>query len=1378
MARSSKNNGGLQPGKKGSNKNGAKDFIAVGIGASAGGIKALKEFFAATPADPGMAFVVILHLSPNHESSLAEIIQKETALSVTQVTETVKVEPNHVYVIPPNKNLAMTDGVIKLTEPEPTLGTRVAIDLFFRTLANAYGANAVCIVLSGTGSDGTLGLKQVKESNGFAIVQDPQDAEFASMPKNAIATNLVDWILPVAEMPARLINFRDSSARLNLTNGKEEAPLEVSGAESLRDILTLVRLRTGHDFSNYKRPTLLRRIARSLQAHGLEDIPAYLDLLREKPGEVQFLVKNLLINVTNFFRDKEAFESLEKKVIPRLFENKTGKDNVRVWSVGCASGEEAYSLAILLSEYAEGLTDPPKLQVFGTDVDEDAIFEARANRYPETIEADVSPERLKRFFVVEGGRYRLTKALREMVLLAPHSILRDPPFSRLDMVVCRNLLIYLNRETQDKVLQIFHFALNHGGHLFLGSAESAESQAAIFAAVDKKQRIYLRRPSAVRIKPSAVLPLKSDWQLRIPEQAHEADPGKLLSSGEMHYKLIEQYAPPSVLVNEEFEIEHVSESAGKYLRFAGGEPSKSILKAVHPEMVADLRMALFSVRQDGHPIEFRHIRAGDQPEAVTNLIVRPAHLSEAGNRFLLVIFDEDTTAVPAANEGAQVTSSGSEEAMGSIVRRLEDDLQRTRTRLRTTIEQHETSIEELRASNEELQSVNEQLRTASEELETGKEELHSVNEELTTVNQELKEKVEEAVRMNSDMQNLMASTDIGTIFLDREMCVQLYTPTVEKLFNIIPGDIGRPLDHITHKLDCDELTADAAQVLKSLTPWEREICDDQENCYLVRILPYRTTDDRIEGVVITFIDITKRLEAEKRLRWLATVVESSNDAIFSFAFDQKIISWNGGAEKMFGYTAEEAIGHQLSLLTKPGGKAEQDKLLDRTWNGETIENFETVQVSKAGALVDISLTLSPLRDENQKVVGVTATVRDITRRVRSDINLQESEERQRLLIDSAADFAMFTLSPDGRVDTWNTGAERVFGFTEAEILGEPAAILFTPEDREKRVPEQEMRTAAAKGRAEDERYHIRKDGSRFYASGVMTPLLGAGGQQGYAKIARDLTEQKKIDEALKRAREELETKVIERTAELAETNESLRREIIERRRAEEERVGLLRKIVTTQEDERSRIARDMHDHLGQRLTALRLKIASLKESCADNEELCARIERLAEIGAGLDAEVSFLAWELRPAVLDDLGLVVAADNYVGEWSRHFDIPAEFQSTGLRKTRLGPETETNLYRIIQEALNNTYKHAKASRTSVLLEKHQKSVVLIIEDDGIGFDPNKKRRVTKSGRGLGLIGIRERAAIVGGSVEIESTPGQGTTIYVRVPFPPVLGGVNGN
>ena len=1362
-----------KPGKPTTQTNGNEkhDFLAVGIGASAGGIKALKTFFANMPPDPGMAFVVILHLSPKHESTLAAILQAETSLSVMQVTETVKVEPNYVYVIPPNKNLAMVDGVITLTEPEPTRGTRVAIDLFFRTLANAYESNAVCIVLSGTGSDGTLGLKQVKEKNGFAIVQDPKNAEYDSMPQSAIETDLVDWILPVDQIPGKLIYFRDSSERLNLTNGNKKALIEISGVEDLREVLTLVRARTGHDFSNYKHPTLLRRIARHIQIHELEDIGAYLDLLREKPDDVQLLVKNLLINVTNFFRDKEAFAALEKKVIPKLFENKTGKDQVRVWSAGCASGEEAYSLAILLCEYAATIPDPPKIQIFATDVDDDAINEARYNRYPDTIEADVSPKRFKSYFVKEGNKYRVKKSIRELILFAPHNVLRDPPFSRLDLVTCRNLLIYLNREIQDKVLQIFHFALNPAGFIFLGSSESAESQESIFSPVDKKHRIYSQRPSSTAQMPSVELPLKGEWQLKLPSPPHETEPERMLSFGEMHYKLVEQYAPPSVLVNEEFEIVHVSESAGKYLRFAGGEPSKSVLKAVHPDLLADLRAALFSVRQEAKPVEFRNLRVGtDHHETTTTLIVRPVDIAEAGGRFLLVIFDEEKDSpAPEENEAPAMPPIGSEDAMEAIVSRLEDDLGQTKTRLRTTIEQHEVSIEELKASNEELQAVNEELRSASEELETGKEELQSVNEELTTVNQELKEKVEETGRINSDLQNLMTSTDIGTIFLDRDLRVKLFTQTIEGLFNIIPGDIGRPLSHVTHNLDYPDLSMDAAQVLKSLKPAEREICDDKDNCYMVRILPYRTTDDKIEGVVITFVDITRRIEAEKRLRWLATVVESSNDAIFSFAFDRKIISWNTGAREIFGYLAEEAIGHPLGMLTQPGREDEQNILFDRSWRGEMIEDFETVQIHKGGAEIDISLNLSPIRDENKKIVGLTATVRDISKRLEADATLRKSEEKQRLLIESAEDFAIFTMSVDGKLDSWNTGAERVFGYTGEEIIGRSADILYTPEDRGRGIPQKEQQIALEKGRAEDERYHIRKDGSRFYASGVMTPLLD-GGLHGFAKIARDLTERKLTEEALRDAHENLETKVIERTAELAESNESLRLEMAERTRAEEERVGLLRKIVTTQEDERSRIARDLHDTLGQRLTALRLKIASLKESYGKDDELGARIERLGEIGAKLDEEVSFLAWELRPAALDDLGLVAAAGNYVQEWSRHFNIPADFHSSGLKNKRLDPAIETNLYRIVQEALNNVFKHAKASQASVVLERRQKLVVLVIEDDGKGFDPKANTKVKSSGRGLGLVSMRERAALVGGTVEIESAPGRGTTVFVKVPFIP--------
>ena len=843
-----------------------KDFLVVGLGASAGGVKALQEFFAAMPPNSGMAFVAILHLSPEHESNLAQILQARTTMKVIQVTETVKVEPNNVYVIPPNRQLEMVDGVIRPAEAIRPAGERIAIDVFFRTLAEAYEKNSVCVVMSGTGSDGTLGLKRVKESNGFAIVQDPEDAEYDAMPRSAINTQLADWVLPINRMPEKLIHFRESSERLHLTNGADAKRIaeEIHADESLREILTILRVRTGHDFSNYKTPTLIRRLARHLQIHELTDIPSYLELLRNNPDEIQSLLKNLLINVTNFFRDKSAFEALETQVIPNLFAGKTGRDTVRVWSCGCASGEEAYSLAMILQEFADTLADPPKIQIFASDVDDEAIQEAREHRYPESIEADISGERLKRFFVKEGSFYRVKKELRETVLFAPHNVLRDPPFSRLDLIACRNLLIYLNRETQEKVLQIFHFALNSSGYLFLGSSETAESVATLYAPLDKKNRLYSRRTAPLPPNALPMMPVAGRWEVRLPERKTDAVRHRAAFLSDIHYKLLENHVPSSVLVNQDFDIVYSSGAAEKFLRFASGEPSRNLLKAINPELLPDLRAALFTAQREHQSSEFPNIRLNlNGAVTMINLIVRAVDVKDDARDFLLVIFEEKNSPAvirEADRELEKITNK--DEARETVLRRLEEDLQRTKEHLRFTIEQHETTVEELKAANEELQAINEELRSASEELETSKEELQSVNEELTTVNHELKDKVDETGRINSDLSNLMAATDIATIFLDRNLGIKRYTPPVEDFFNLANTDIGRPLTHFTHKLNYDDLAKDAARVLKNLTAIEREITDRDGRAFIARFAPYRTLDDRIDGVVLNFIDITERKCAE------------------------------------------------------------------------------------------------------------------------------------------------------------------------------------------------------------------------------------------------------------------------------------------------------------------------------------------------------------------------------------------------------------------------------------------------------------------------------------------------------------------------------------
>jgi two-component system, chemotaxis family, CheB/CheR fusion protein len=1203
--------------------------LVVGLGASAGGIKALQEFFQRMPPDSGAAFVVVLHLSPEHESHLAEVLQVVTRMPVQRATETIRLEPDHVYVISPNTSLRMAAGHLTVSDSLRLEERRAPVDIFFRTLADTHGSRAVSIILSGTGPDGSNGLKRVNEHGGIVMAQDPRESEHDDMPRNAMATGLVHFVLPVAEMPAKLLAMaRQAGGSLR----EDPQPSPDGGLDSLPDILTLIRLGTGHDFSQYKTATVLRRIARRQQLYELPSIEAYSRFLRDHPEEVQALQRELLISVTHFFRDPEAFAAVEQNIVPRLFHNKYAQDQVRVWVAGCATGEEAYSIAMLLAEAAGASVDPPVVQVFATDLDVSAIAEAREGCYSEADVADVSPERLRRFFVRETTEYRVRRDLRETVLFAHHNVLKDPPFSHLDLVCCRNLLIYLNRHAQARAVQTFQYALRPGGYLFLGSSESPEAMSELFATIDKDAHIYEARTVAAR--PFSLTPPPFTlMQRQAPQPAVPASPRIFdrLSNADLHLRLLEQYAPPSIVVTEEQQVVHVSERAGQYLQVMGGELSRDVMRLVRPELRVELRTGLYRARRDRANVEVAGIEVtiDGKPRRI-NLGVRPILDEEEPARgFFLVLFSEadasevDRVAAPSVELAGQLTTE--------TARQLEDELLRLKAQLRGTVEQYETQVEEAKASNEELQATNEELRSAAEELETSKEELQSVNEELTTVNQELKIKIEELAVTNNNFQNLINSTEIGTIFLDRLLRVKLSTPRVRDIFNLLPLDAGRPLSDITSNLLDERLTEDAELVLEHLQTIEREVQTTLGRWYLTRVLPYRTTQDRIEGVVMTFLDVTERRHAESLVR--------------------------------------------------------------------------------------------------------------------------ASEERLRLLIDSVKDYAIFTIDPDGQVASWNAGAQRVFGYTEREIVGQPADTLFTPEDRERGVPQQELELARTEGRAEDERWHVRKDGTLLFCSGVTTPL-GDAGRRGYAKVARDLTISRENDVALKRARGELEERVRQmRNLELQ----------VEERSGSERRVSsLVRRLVTAQEDERARIARDMHDLVGQQLTALRLSLERLESRGAATIGDDGDLTRALSIVQEIDKQLDFLAWELRPAALDDLGLGIALSRYVQSWSVHHGIRAEFRAVGIDRERLGPTTETTFYRIAQEALNNAAKHATASRVDVIVERRDGEAVLVIEDDGIGFAPDENN---KSGTGMGLIGMRERATLIGATLLVESSPGEGTTVFVR-------------
>ena len=849
-------------------------FIITGLGASAGGIQAFQEFFRNVPEKSGIAYVVILHLSPDHDSRLAQVLQSVTKIPVTQVMEKVKVEPDHIYVVSPNQHLTMQDGSIVVSMNTQIEDRRAPVDIFFRTLAEEHGSKAIAVVLSGTGANGSMGLKRVKERGGCTFVQNPREAEFNEMPRNAIATGLADQVLNVADIPAKIVAYKNNLGKIQIAEESEKRPQDQQ--QALREIFTEIRGRTSHDFSNYKRPTLLRRIERRINIHNLPDLSSYVAYLRQNPDETKALLKDLLISVTNFFRDKKAFEIIETEILPMLLKGKTNEQQLRIWVAGCATGEEAYSLGILCAEKISGIIDAPKIQIFATDIDEAAIAQAREGLYSINDLADVSPERLRRFFVKEGDEYRIRREVRETVMFAVHNFLKDPPFSHLDLISCRNVLIYLNNVAQERVTETFHFALNPGGFLFLGPSESVDGATDLYATYNREHHIFQSRQAAPRTYPipESVPNFHTDAHITPAVPSPKNKTQERISFGELHQQLLEQYAPPSLVVNEEYDIVHLTDRAGRFLQIAGGEPSSDLLKLARPELRLELRTLLFQAVQRQTAVEVKglKIKIDDEPEMI-NIHARPVlRAGDTAKGFILVLFETSTD-----TQQEQEVLLASDEP---VSRHLEEELMRLKAQLRTANEQHGLQQEELKASNEELQAMNEELRSAAEELETSKEELQSINEELRTVNQELKVKVEETTLSSNNLQNLINSTNIGTIFLDRSLRVALFTPAARDIFNLIPGDYGRPLSDITHKLDYPYLLEDAETVLEKLTILEREV-HTSDKVFLMGISPYRTSEDRINGVVITFVDITARKFAEGQLEENMEELSRFNSAMVS-----------------------------------------------------------------------------------------------------------------------------------------------------------------------------------------------------------------------------------------------------------------------------------------------------------------------------------------------------------------------------------------------------------------------------------------------------------------------------------------------------------------
>jgi two-component system, chemotaxis family, CheB/CheR fusion protein len=1353
----------------------------VGIGASAGGLAALSDLLSRLPDRSGLSFVVVVHLAPDQHSHLADLLQRHSMMPVVQVTDTVlPLEPDRVYVIPPGRNLSAIDTHLRLSDLEERRRDRQPIDHFFRTLADTYDGHSVGVVLTGTGSDGTAGLEAIKARGGLALVQDPGEAEYDGMPRNAIASGSVDLVLPIAGIADQLIHIVQTEALM------PKSPDEVASEDvrsTLETILTRIKTVTGHDVSRYKESTIMRRIRRRMHLHHVADLDAYLDLLDREPEEVGLLFNDILITVTNFFRDAEVFDALAAHVVPELFESKDPNESIRVWSVGCATGQEAYSLAMLLREQADQVGRMlPQVQMFASDLHEVSLQRARDGVYPASIDVDVSPERLQRFFVREKDMYRVRQELRDMIVFAPHSLLKDPPFSHIDLIVCRNLLIYLDPDGQDAASSVFHYALNPGGLLVLGTSESVD-RSDLFDTVDKQHRIFRRRnvPAPRAAVPPLTLSPTTAWRpstaarRRQEEDVHAA----------LHHQMLDLYAPPSILVDRDNRIVHSSPQAGRFLVHPGGPPTTDMLQLVPEALRLELRTTVHAARLE-QAMTTSHGVAMTVAGSRRMVSVRATPAPDA--EYVFVTFDEQPT--EHAEDSSSDASSSRTDAGPDAVARLETELDLTRQRLQRIVEEYETGQEELRIGNEDLQSTNEELRSTMEELETSKEELQSMNEELATLNQENRHKVAELAMLSSDLQNLLTATDIATLFLDRQLRIVRFTPSVTTIFNVVHADRGRPLTDFTHRLRFDRLAEDAERVLERLIPIEHEIETSDGKWLLTRLLPYRSDEDRIEGVVITFVDITARIDAEERLR--------SSERRLRLALDASQLgtwSWSsteGGQADQHAYRmlgADEGETDFLELLQSvltPADRERFAELLASTSPTEMEALIRRADGSIAHLDVHAHRTEPGASPGDVEVIG---TIRDVTDRVERAETLAQRSERLALLSNAAALLLRGT-QPRSLVDRLFGDMSAVLDLEvyerfELDELGNPvrtSSVGIDFDAMDGRDSGAELCAAAVAAREVLVRNDIAA-GSTAESEGLLRQGLNAYacfplvvGAEVFGALAFGTRFPRRLDDdtvdviravadylsvaeqrlrsetELRRLNHELDEQVAEQTADL--------------RRREMQLRDVTTSLAQAEQLERERIAAVLHDDLQQLLYGAQMRLGLLNDDLSDVGG--ATSEQLVELERYIDDSIALtrrLTVDLAPQALegDDFGESVRwlADQMADMHELRVDV--DLPDTVVIQDK---DLRVVMYQVLRELLFNVVKHAQTDSASVAIEAGPDEITVTVSDDGCGFDTSAVIGNPAQDR-HGLAHVRKRLELLDGELRVSSVPGDGTRVRVMCP-----------
>jgi two-component system, chemotaxis family, CheB/CheR fusion protein len=1333
------------------------NFSVVGVGAL-GSRAALEQFFAQIPEESGMAFVVLYE----NKATLSSL-QALTTLPVTEVTQATTLEPNHIYLIPAHKQLAVVEDELRLLESS---GKYKGLDDFFRGLAEGFENRLVAVLLSTLGADGLLGLRHVKEHWGITLAQD------AALPRNVI-----DIVLAAAEMPKKLLSLRQMSGRLSplrqeialletapVSEATEKVALPPSevASEALKDILTLLKENTGHDFQNYKQPTLLRRIARRLQVHELSDMAGYLGFLRRRPEEVQGLLNDLLISVTDFFRDEEAFETLGRNVLPRLFANKTSADTVRIWCCGCATGEEAYSLAMLFSEYTSKRSNVPKFQIFASDISEQVIRTAREGHYDLKSLAGVSPERLERFFVKDAGGYRVKKELRDTVLFTLHNVLRDPPFSRLELISCRNLLIYLNRETQEKVLKLFQFALRPGSYLFLGSSESTESAPGLFTTLDKQHRLYQSRATSVSHGALSVMPLSGRWEVKTPDLPLRPREQRV-SYGELHYKLLEAFAPPSVLVNEEDSIVHLSEHAGQFLHLSGGEPSRQLFQVVHPGLKLELQRALFEAKKGSGVGVSRHIPfklAGK--DIFVTITVRLVTLLESSSGFYLVTFKEE----PLETSGQAVSK---EPTRDTLVEWLEEELQTSREQLRMTIEQYESSAEELRASNEEFQALNEELRAASEELETSKEELQSVNEELLTMIDDLK-RTEEALRASREeleKQTRLYDTTLSTIHdyvynFDREgrflyanqVLLDLWGLSKEQAFGKTMADLNYPKEVERTLL---EAVREVFATGKTVTNETFYTAPNGRSGYFENILsPFFASDGSTEFVSGSSRDITERKSAEAALR-------ESEARFHNMADYAPVMVWVTDADgtctylsqswyDFTGQTPETGLGFGWLNATHPDDRAESARIFLEANNKRESFRLEYRLRHKDGSYHWAIDSARPRFSDDGTFLGYIGSVLDIDERKQTEEALRAQHELTTTIANNATQ-AIFMMNAAGYCTFMNPAAETMLGFSFEEIRRRPLHDMIHHHHPDGRpYPMHECPIDRALPENFDIREHedtfIRKNGEFFPVLVAASPIFRDGKPVSTVIEVRDITERKRWEETLRASEQALREADRRKDDFLAVLGHELRNPLAPIRMG----VEIMKRsndLATIQE------ARDIIERQTEQLT-------HLLDDLLD-------VSRISRGAISLHKERVDLAETVRLALESSQTL--------------------FEERNHQLTLLLPPTpiyleadKTRLTQIILNLLTNAAKYTNPGGSITLraeLKEHE--VMVAVQDNGIGIPPQlqpkvfdmftrleRKESYQQQGLGIGLSLVKQLSELHGGKVEVFSEgEGRGSTFMLHLP-----------